>query len=300
MNDHILQIENEHYSRIRPKRTLGKGESPLEALEKRGIEYLEVRAIDLNPYYPIGICPEQLEFIHLFLLYCLFQKSPNLTKKSQQCLTCNQNNVALQGRDPSLILTCPSPISMKTWGERILKKLEPLADLLGYEENLKLQKNKIFDPCLCPSSIVLEEVIDKGYKNKALTLAKSHKEALIKKKISQNKLLHLEALAKSSHIENQRLETTSEILVEGYENFELSTQILIREALKRKISVQILDAEDHILRLKKKKHIEYVKEATKTSKDSYITSHLLENKEITKSFFLKKDLVFLWGKPTQQ
>ncbi|MCB1071698.1 MAG: glutamate--cysteine ligase [Chlamydiia bacterium] len=288
LNDHVLQIENEHYSRIRPKRTLCKGENPLEALEKRGIEYLEVRAIDLNPYYPIGICPEQLEFIHLFLLYCLFQKSPNLTKNIQQCLTCNQNNVALEGRNPSLILTCPSPISMKVWGKRILKKMEPLAELLGYENNLQVQKDKILNPCLCPSSIILEEVIDKGYKNKALFLAKSHKDVLIKKKISQNKLQHLEALAKSSLIENQRLETASEILVEGYESFELSTQVLIREALKRKISIQILDPEDHILRLEKNSHIEYVKEATKTSKDSYITSHLLENKEITKKLLFEK------------
>ena len=296
LNDHILQIENEHYSRIRPKRTPSKGETPLEALEKRGIEYLEIRAVDLNPYSPIGICPEQLEFIHLFLLYCLFEKSPNLTKKSQQCLTCNQNNVALQGRDPSLILTCPSPISMKTWGKKILKKMEPLAELLGYKINLNLQKDKMLNASLCPSSLILEEVVDKGYVNRALSLAQSHKATLLKKKISQNKLDYLESLTKSSLVENQRLETASEILVEGFEDFELSTQVLIREALKRKVSVQILDSEDHILRLEKNKHIEYVKEATKTSKDRYITAFLLENKEVTKKLLFEKGFNVPMGK----
>lgn len=296
LNDHILQIENEHYSRIRPKRTPFKGEKALEALEKRGIEYLEVRAIDLNPYCPTGICPNQLQFIHLFLLYCLFQKSPNLNKTAQKCLTCNQNNVALQGRNPSLILTCPAPISMNTWGKRILKKMEPLADLLGYGENLNLQKNKMLNPCLCPSSIILKEVTRQGYKNRALSLAKSHKKALTKKKISPNKLRYLETLAESSLVENQRLETASEILVEGYENFELSTQILIREALRRKVSIQVLDTEDHILRLEKNGHIEYVKQATKTSKDSYIISHLLENKEVTKKILFEKGFNVPMGK----
>ncbi|QVL56792.1 MAG: glutamate--cysteine ligase [Simkaniaceae bacterium] len=296
LNDHILQIENEHYSRIRPKRSIHKGESPIEALEKRGIEYLEIRSIDLNPNYSIGVCPEQLEFIHLFLLHCLFKKSPILTKQTQQCLTCNQNSVAIEGRNPNLILSCPTPISMKTWGRKILKKLEPLAELLGYEKNLKVQKEKIENPTICPSALILEEILKDGLQKKALSLAKSHKKSLLKKKLSLRKLHSLETLAKSSHIENQRLETASEVLVEGYESFELSTQVLIREALKRKVKIQVLDAEDHILRLEKKRHIEYIKEATKTSKDKYITSYLLENKEITKKLLFEKGFSVPMGK----
>ena len=296
LNDHILQIENEHYSRIRPKRTLHKGESLIKALEKRGIEYLEIRAIDLNPYYPIGVCPEQLEFIHHFLLYCLFKKSPLLTKKGQQCLTCNQNNVAIQGRDPELILTYPAPTSLKTWGRKILKTMEPLADLLGYKRNLKVQKEKVENSDRCPSAKILGEILKEGLQKKELSLAKSHKQTLLKMKIPVSKLHAFETSVQSSHIENQRLETASKILVEGYENLELSTQILIREALKRKVKVQVLDADDHILRLEKNRHIEYVKEATKTSKDSYITSHLLKNKEITKRLLFEKGFNVPLGK----
>ncbi|MBT7963770.1 MAG: glutamate--cysteine ligase, partial [Porticoccaceae bacterium] len=43
LNTHLLQIENEFYSSIRPKRTTATGETPLHALAERGVEYVEVR-----------------------------------------------------------------------------------------------------------------------------------------------------------------------------------------------------------------------------------------------------------------
>ncbi len=288
LNDHILQTENEHYARIRPKRSPHKGESPLEALEKRGVEYLEIRAIDLDPYHAIGMNSDHIHFLHLFLLYCLFKKSPKLTKEGQRCLTRNQNNVALNGRDPNLILTCPRNISLKNWAKKILKELEPLSGLLGYEKTLALQKEKVKNPNTSPSALILNDIKNHGFQELGLSLAKLHQKAFYEKKISLKKYQSFEALAKNSHIQNQRLETASKILVEGYENFELSTQILIREAQKRGVKIEVLDKEDQVLRFSRGRHIEYIKEATKTSKDSYITPHLLENKEVTKKILYQK------------
>ncbi len=296
LNHNILQIDNEHYSRIRPKRSPHKGESSLGALEKEGIEYLEIRAIDLDPYHCIGIRPEHTHFLHLFLLHCLFKKSPKLTKEGQKCLTCNQNSVAIEGRNPNLILTAPRDTSLKKWGNKILKEMEPLAKLMGCEKNLEFQKEKIKTPDGCPSALILNEILAKGFQNMGLTLAKLHKNSLLKKKISQKKFHSFETISHHSIIQNQRLETASEILVEGYENLELSTQILIREAQKRNVKIEILDSEDQILRLERMGHIEYVKEATKTSKDSYIIPLLFKNKEVTKKILHEKGFKVPMGK----
>ena len=78
----LLQIENEFYSSIRPKQTVHSGEAPILALKNRGIEYVEVRALDVNPYLPLGIDKQQIRFLDLLLLYCLLQESPTLSWRS--------------------------------------------------------------------------------------------------------------------------------------------------------------------------------------------------------------------------
>jgi len=75
LNAALLQIENEFYGTIRPKRTINKGERPLSALLDRGVEYVEVRCLDVNPFLPTGIDTIQARFIDLFLLNCLLQPS---------------------------------------------------------------------------------------------------------------------------------------------------------------------------------------------------------------------------------
>ncbi|WP_194847967.1 hypothetical protein [Candidatus Neptunochlamydia vexilliferae] len=292
LNDHILQNEHEHYSRIRPKAVPHKGETSLEAIEKRGIEYLEVRAIDLDPYHALGVSPEHIHFLHHFLLYCLFKSSPPLTKEMQRCLTCNQNLVAKEGRKKDLLLQCPRPTSLKKWGQRILKGMEAIP----LNTPLEIERKKLEKPELTPSAILLKDIEKHGYQKVGLKLAKHHKKNLLEKPLSSKRLSALEEEVERSLIENQRLETASKILVSGYEDLELSTQILIGAALKEKIEVEVLDQKDQLIRLKKGNQVEYVKEATKTSKDSYISAHLLENKEVTKQLLREKGLSVPDGK----
>ena len=80
LNDAVLQIENEFYGTIRPKRTTRSGERPLAALNERGVEYVEVRCVDLNPFEPLGINAEQIRFLDTFLLLCLLAPRP-LTRR---------------------------------------------------------------------------------------------------------------------------------------------------------------------------------------------------------------------------
>lgn len=83
INDHVLQIENEYYSVIRPKQTPQAGESPSDALQARGVAYVELRAVDVNPFSPIGINAESASFLETLALYCLLNDSPEISENEQ-------------------------------------------------------------------------------------------------------------------------------------------------------------------------------------------------------------------------
>jgi len=146
----ILQMENEHYARIRPRQLLRYSETPLSALKNRGVLYLEIRSIDLNPFSPLGIDREQMLFLHQFLLACLLKEKTPLTKERRDNLTQNQQKVALEGRKNKLKLKRSHLIPFKEWANEILSEVEKVAKLLGpeYRENLLTQEHKIENPKL--------------------------------------------------------------------------------------------------------------------------------------------------------
>src|SRR3546814_10954940 len=76
LNSNILQIENEYYSNIRPKRATGRCERPATALAERGVQYVEVRCLDIDPQQPVGIAADTARFMDTFLLFCAASASP--------------------------------------------------------------------------------------------------------------------------------------------------------------------------------------------------------------------------------
>src|SRR5690349_16948534 len=100
----LLQIENEFYGTIRPKRVIRPGERPLHALRERGVEYVEVRCMDLDPFVPVGITARTMRFIDVFLLHCLLSDSPDDTPEEIVALARNQQRTAARGREPGLKL----------------------------------------------------------------------------------------------------------------------------------------------------------------------------------------------------
>src|SRR5205085_10431341 len=100
----LLQIENEFYSTIRPKRRIKRGERPLHALRERGVEYVEVRLMDLDPFAPIGITAQTCRFLDVFLLHCLLSDSPPDTPREIREVRDNLQRVAHRGREPGLML----------------------------------------------------------------------------------------------------------------------------------------------------------------------------------------------------
>lgn len=75
----MLQIENELYAPIRPKRVTRSGETPSDALQRGGIEYIEVRSLDINPFSPIGVDEQQVRFLDLFMVWCVLADAPEMS-----------------------------------------------------------------------------------------------------------------------------------------------------------------------------------------------------------------------------
>jgi glutamate--cysteine ligase len=130
LNTNILQIENEYYSNIRPKRVTYTGERPIQALMARGMQYVEVRCLDINPFLPVGIDLTESRFLDAFLLYCALNDSPLLTNKCGNA-TSNFLSVVKEGRRPGLQLQRDGqPVDLKEWAAELLEKIAPLAALL--------------------------------------------------------------------------------------------------------------------------------------------------------------------------
>ncbi|MEZ5573442.1 MAG: glutamate--cysteine ligase [Halioglobus sp.] len=166
LNSSLLQIENEFYSPIRPKRVTHSGETPLHALVRGGIEYIEVRCVDVSPFTAVGLEASQMRFLDTFLLYCLLQESPPCDDDEQQAQTTNFEAVVNFGRQPDLMLTGETgEISLTQWAEQLLVAMRPIAALLDsvhesndYSSSLNEQSTKVADPELTPSARILREM----------------------------------------------------------------------------------------------------------------------------------------------
>lgn len=291
LNTHILQIENEHYSRIRPK-AVCQSHTPLEALESHGVEYVEARVLDLDPFSYTGIEKQELHFLHLFLLYCFFLESPAITALEKQWIPRIQNRVALKGRDPKLKISFgKKEFLFREFAESLLCKMKPLAQLLDevhhtslYQTCLKKQLKKIEDADLTSSGQLLKHLKEssKSYLAFHLSLAKEHKKQALSQSIPKPFENSMKKLKDQSLLDNRKKEVHDEFYIKGYEDLELSTQLVMRAALKRRIHVEVLDKEENFLFLKKGKKQEYVKQATKTSLDSYVSFLIMENKQVSK------------------
>ncbi|MCP5347483.1 MAG: glutamate--cysteine ligase [Pseudomonadales bacterium] len=213
MNTNLLQLENEFYSTIRPKRTTEAGERPLSALLRGGIEYIEVRALDLNPFEPIGISAEQSRFLDAFLLFCLLSESPVCNQEEQTEISANLEAVINRGRDPQLELQWRgSPIKLTEWASNLLQEVQHTAVMLdeahaskSHAASLEKQREKVANPDLTPSGRLLAGMRKSGksFYRYAMELSLKHRETLRDGTIDSKHLAILEA-ATSVSVERQK------------------------------------------------------------------------------------------------
>ena len=188
LNTNILQIENEYYSNIRPKRVTYSGERPIQALMARGVQYIEVRCLDINPFLPLGIDLAEARFLDAFLLFCALEDSPSLASAECRAASANFLTVVKEGRRPGLqLLHEGQNVELSTLAAQLLDSIAPLADLLdqshggdAHAASLALQRAKVADPSLTPSAQVLAQLQENGesFAQFALRHSRAHAETL--------------------------------------------------------------------------------------------------------------------------
>jgi len=212
LNTNLLQIENEYYSNIRPKRVGEPGEKPLESLARAGIQYIEVRSTDVNPFLPLGIDIPQMHFLDVFLTWCALQDSAEIDDAAYHRIQSNFSKVVYEGRRPGLTLESSTGTrTMTDWAGELLDSMQPLAELMDnanhhsfHMDTLSQQRLKVADSNLTPSARILRILEDEGIEFAELTLrqAKEHRKFL-SEPLAAPVREHWKAMAKES-MENQR------------------------------------------------------------------------------------------------
>lgn len=247
VRSHELLSTKEFYSCVRLKSA--KGQDQLQALVENGIDYLELRTTDLNPFDKIGISKETMTFIHLFLIYMSLIKDELFGEEEQRLAQLNQDILTQEGITATL----------QKAGLEIIENMKVMIQQLTvnndtYMKLLEQKQTVLVNPNLSFAEQLKAEIQNSTFLTYHLEKAKQYAEESAKRGY---KFL-------------------------GYEDLELSTQLLLKAAIKRGIQFEIIDREDNFILLKKGQYHEYVKQATKTSLDSYITFLIMENKIVSK------------------
>ncbi|MFZ8886064.1 MAG: glutamate--cysteine ligase [Steroidobacteraceae bacterium] len=217
LSANLLQIENEYYSFIRPKRTTRPGERPTRALARAGVEYVEMRSLDVGVFDPAGIDEHKMRFLEAFAALCLLKDSPLIARSDEQALDANHVRVARQGREPGLQLDWEgSAVGLREWAGQLLEEMRGLCELLDqgepdapYTRALTLQEAKLADPAAMPSAQVLAALEEHGGDFTAFGLAQSAAHRDHFRHLGPPPVERLEAFAAEaaeSHLEQARIE----------------------------------------------------------------------------------------------
>jgi glutamate--cysteine ligase len=185
LNANLLQIENEYYSYIRPKRVARSGERPSQALRRGGVEYVEFRALDVSAFDPVGVNQNKLRFLEAFAALCVLKASDPIATHEQDAFDANHALVAHRGREPGLQLCRDGrPVELRTWALELIDSMRGICELLDqgddqrpYGAALDLQQAKIEDMSLTPSARSLKELAATGesFVEFALRMSRLHK-----------------------------------------------------------------------------------------------------------------------------
>jgi glutamate--cysteine ligase len=168
LSNNKLQIENEYYSPIRPKRVAQSGERPTAALRRGEIEYVEIRSLDISVSDPAGINQNTMRFIEAFLIYCLLEESPPFDPESFEEALQNQSLTAKRGREPGLLLRRHGkPVALPDWAGDIVDKVAAVAELIdrdeddrSYRDAVLFAASQVTEPESTPSARLLQELYD--------------------------------------------------------------------------------------------------------------------------------------------
>lgn len=222
LNSNLLQIENEFYSTIRPKRTPQSGEKPSEALERGGIDYIEVRCLDVNPFSAVGIELSQVYFLDVFLFWCWLQDSPELNECETELAQLNLDKVIIDGRDHNLCLyqACGSMVKLRQRAEQIFEQLAEVAQFMDnamatdrYQAAVQKWYVAVQDPEQTLSGQLLKAMLksEQDSVSLALTLSKLYKEQLLTHEYQAFTEQQFQQHAEQSRLQQQQIERADSV-----------------------------------------------------------------------------------------
>jgi glutamate--cysteine ligase len=223
----LLQIENEFYSTVRPKRVVRRGERPLHALRERGVQYVEVRSLDLDPFEPVGINLQTLHFLDVFLLHCLLSDSPPDTPAERAMTGRNRQQVAARGREPGLRLERhDGVVELREWARTLLAECAPLAAAIDAARGgtdsrhaLSALSRCVAEPESLPSARVLSSMRrEYGGSHLRFALAHSaqHREALLAEPLAADTAAVYRRMANESLARQRDLEAQDVVPFETF------------------------------------------------------------------------------------
>ncbi|MBB3048470.1 glutamate--cysteine ligase [Litorivivens lipolytica] len=225
----LLQIENEFYSPIRPKRVTQSGEIPLGALKRGGVEYIEVRCVDVNPESPLGITREQIQFLDVFLVYCLLSDSPLCNEKVYAEIGANLHKVVEQGREPGLTLNDHGQaITLGDWAQRIFDDMADVAEAFdtaiesgehpSYLQVLADWKRSLSEPDNTPSAKMIDTLRQRGLSYYAYMMerAEAHRDWFSKPALSDSQIAAAKATSATSLSEQKVVEESDSLSFDDY------------------------------------------------------------------------------------
>ncbi len=247
-----ITASKELYAAVRPKFTV----------DSDHITYIEARFVDINPLSKIGLTADMIRFIHCMILYGLLSEEPDdFSKEYQVTANANFENISLHGLEDNIKFINQEGLTVNAWEEanRLIRKMADLYSSLetrdqDYTTTLHYVQEMIDHPERRYVHQILKETDIKGFIPFHLEKAKAYLE----------------------------LSKQNTFNFRGLEDMELSTQLLLREAVRRGVAFDILDRAENFVRLKRDENIQYVKQATKTSLDNYASILAMENKLVTK------------------
>ena len=226
LNTNLLQIENEFYSFVRPKQVARSGEKPTVALQRRGVRYVEIRALDVDPFSPVGIEEDTMRFMEAFLIHCVLDASPSISRGEQDEIEENQRLVAVRGRDPALRLRrAGAEVAIFDWAREIVDAVAEIAETLDattrtrrYAATVESRRTALDDPRRLPSARVLDELRarSEAFFEFAMRKSREHRTSLLATPLPAGREAELEAQAAASLRAQREIEAADRLSFAEY------------------------------------------------------------------------------------
>ncbi|MDH1915790.1 glutamate--cysteine ligase [Acinetobacter junii] len=225
INDHVLQIENEYYSLVRPKQVPQAGETPSQALKNRGVGYVELRAVDVNPYSSIGIDEIAAGFLESLALYCLLSDSPELFADEQEQIDRNQTEVVNRGRAADVKIELgKNTMTFQAWAQQHLANIQQSATLLDqanqtqlYQDAIVVMQQRLADVENTLSAHVIEDTLKHGGTwSFGSVMAQQHVQYYDQHVLNQERKQYFDELAQTSLQKQAELEQDNDMSFSQY------------------------------------------------------------------------------------